>query len=176
MPGLFNLAASLSPKSTGEESDIISVKHYLSDTGDLTVPEPNSIGFADRSLFDGIKNFQKKNKLATDGVMKKGGPTEARLDHLLRRGRFKKIGPLMDGLEKGCKGIQTSVFGPLFPNTAKSCKVKKSECEALWDIDRHTCSILAGGNKVLYRKCEESAMERFAACLVGKPLPPLFTG
>lgn len=109
MPGFFNLAAELSPAATADEADVIKTKHYLVDTGDLEKVENHSVNFADEGLFNGLKKFQKKNKLATDGIMRPGGPTEAAMDKSLSAGRFNKIQPLRKALDDGCKGVKPAV-------------------------------------------------------------------
>ena len=51
---------------------------------------------------------------------------------------------------------------------------KFKECNEILDIDTNTCKgITRKRGKVAGTKCHQSAMERYAACLTGKPLPPL---
>lgn len=121
-PGLFNLGADLAPSAVADEADVVSVKHYLSDLGEMADPDSNSVGFADQKLFSGIASFQRKNKLATGGAMRRNGPTEAKLEQVLRAGRFKRIRPLVNAIESGCRGVRSAIFGPILPGTPEQCE------------------------------------------------------
>ena len=72
-----------------------------------------------------------------------------------------------------------SLFPPATPSTGgQACPTSdnKQHCEELLQIDTDTCNAITkrrGG--AAGAACHASATERYAACLRGKPLPPLNT-
>ncbi len=65
---------------------------------------------------------------------------------------------------------------PLPATSAQACSDDKQHCEELLRIDTDTCNAIAKRRgKVAGEACHSSATERYAACLRGKPLPPLNT-
>lgn len=44
--------------------------------------------FSDNQIFDGIRKFQKDNRLKADGVMKPSGETESFFNKLLQKGEY----------------------------------------------------------------------------------------
>ncbi len=57
---------------------------------------------------------------------------------------------------------------PFAPDT---CRRNKKECDLLYETDIEFCNSLSSpGDRAA---CRSQAMERYAACLAGKPIPPL---
>lgn len=70
--------------SNVDYGDIVQAKRALNQLGYYQPPIGNSIGaWVDNNLFDGIRNFQRDNRLKVDGVMKPGGPTETAINRVL---------------------------------------------------------------------------------------------
>lgn len=81
-PSLFSLRKTLSSfNATGE--DVVKIKRALSRLGHYKVPDFGITPYADTPMFDGIKAFQESSRLAADGLMKPGGPTERGLNAAL---------------------------------------------------------------------------------------------
>lgn len=63
--------------------DSYRTKKALADLGHLKAPETGLTRYPDQSMIEGLKAFQRKNGLKTDGVMKPGGPTINHLNQTL---------------------------------------------------------------------------------------------
>jgi hypothetical protein len=84
----FKLKRPMDEYTNVDPGDIVNAKQALRDLGYYQPPIGNTIGaWVDNKLFDGIRNFQRDNRLKVDGVMKPGGPTEAALNKSLRATR-----------------------------------------------------------------------------------------
>ena len=68
--------------------DVLAVKKNLKNMGYYEEPEWGITKIADNQMFDGIKKFQKENKLQTDGIMKPRGETESAMNKALRYGEY----------------------------------------------------------------------------------------
>ncbi len=66
--------------------DIVQAKRALNQLGYYRPPIGNELGaWVDNNLFDGIRRFQRDNRLRVDGVMKPGGPTETAINRQMSR-------------------------------------------------------------------------------------------
>jgi hypothetical protein len=75
-------------------SDIVPTKRALKQLGYYQPPIGNELGaWVDNNLFDGIRRFQRDNRLRVDGVMKPGGPTETAINRQLS-GNAPSHGPI----------------------------------------------------------------------------------
>ncbi|MBI5119764.1 MAG: peptidoglycan-binding protein [Rhodospirillales bacterium] len=75
-------------------SDIVPTKRALKQLGYYQPPIGNELGaWVDNNLFDGIRRFQRDNRLRVDGVMKPGGPTETAINRVLS-GNSANRGPI----------------------------------------------------------------------------------
>jgi len=73
----FKLKRPMDEASSVDYGDIVNAKRALSQLGYYQPPFGNEMGaWVDGALFDGIRNFQRDNRLKVDGVMRPGGPTE----------------------------------------------------------------------------------------------------
>ena len=55
--------------------DMLPLKTYLKKFGAYDVPSYGMTEYPDNELFEGIKNYQRKNNLMVDGIMRKDGET-----------------------------------------------------------------------------------------------------
>lgn len=65
-----------------EPDDVLSVKQKLKGLGYYKEPEWGMAKFTDNQMFDGIRNFQKDNKLKIDGIMKPDGETQNKINSI----------------------------------------------------------------------------------------------
>ncbi len=65
--------------------DVVGVKRALNRMGFYDVPDYGMTPYADRTMFDGIRRFQRANGLRVDGVMQRGRATEHAMNDGLRR-------------------------------------------------------------------------------------------
>jgi hypothetical protein len=75
----FSVGNTISQSSNTQPDDVLKTKTALAQTGDYAVPDYGITDIPDMGMIDGLKKFQQKNGLKVDGVMKPGGPTEAKL-------------------------------------------------------------------------------------------------
>ncbi len=75
----FSVGNTISQSSNTQPDDVFKTKSALVQTGDYKVPDFGITDIPDMGMIDGLKRFQQKNGLKVDGVMKPGGPTEAKL-------------------------------------------------------------------------------------------------
>ena len=61
------------------ENDTQQTKSALGELGYYKTPGYGMTSYPDEPMFDGIKKYQRDNKLRVDGVMKPGGETERTL-------------------------------------------------------------------------------------------------
>ena len=80
--------------SNADTGDIVNAKRALLQLGYYQPPEGGALGaWVDNQLFEGIRRFQRDNRLKVDGVMRPGGPTEATMNRRLA-GRDGSGGPI----------------------------------------------------------------------------------
>ncbi len=103
MPPFFTLKQVLSQTNAGPE-DVLNVKRALKRMGFSDVPDYGMTPYADRTMFDGIRRFQRAKGLRADGVMERGGETERAMNDTLRRASAKK--PVRP---KPCEGIARQI-------------------------------------------------------------------
>ncbi len=65
--------------------DVLNVKRALNRMGFYDVPDYGMTPYADRTMFDGIRRFQRAKGLRVDGVMERGRATERAMNDALRR-------------------------------------------------------------------------------------------
>ena len=82
----FNARKTLSRSVNADPDDVLKLKSTLFGLGHYKVPKWGITSYPDQDLFKGVEEFQKKNKLKVDGVLKPGGPTERSLDKILAKG------------------------------------------------------------------------------------------
>ncbi|NVJ90460.1 MAG: hypothetical protein HWE34_02325 [Methylocystaceae bacterium] len=75
----FSVGNTISQSSNTQPDDVLKTKSALAQTGDYKVPDFGITDIPDMGMIDGLKKFQQKNGLKVDGVMKPGGPTEAKI-------------------------------------------------------------------------------------------------
>ncbi|MBF0354999.1 MAG: peptidoglycan-binding protein [Alphaproteobacteria bacterium] len=72
--------------ANADYGDIVNAKRALLQLGYYQPPGGGAIGaWVDGPLFEGIRRFQRDNRLKVDGVMRPGGPTEAVMNRRLER-------------------------------------------------------------------------------------------
>lgn len=76
----LSLKRPLAADSPADEEDVLAVKKDLGRSGYYDEPDYGLTPYPDKSLFEGIRAFQKDNGLKIDGVMKPGGETETALN------------------------------------------------------------------------------------------------
>ncbi len=70
--------------ANADYGDIVNAKRALLQLGYYQPPGGGAIGaWVDGPLFEGIRRFQRDNRLKVDGVMRPGGPTEAAMNRRL---------------------------------------------------------------------------------------------
>lgn len=73
---VLSLKRPLAADSPADEEDGLAVKKDLRRSGYYDEPDYGLTPYPDKPLFEGIRAFQKDNKLTVDGVMKPGDETE----------------------------------------------------------------------------------------------------
>ena len=109
----FNVRKILSRSVNADPDDVLKLKSTLSGLGHYRVPKWGITPYPDQDLFKGVENFQKKNKLKVDGVLKVGGPTERKLNKTLARGIAPGEWSWMDQDESKGQGRQDKLFQSL---------------------------------------------------------------
>ena len=89
-----------------DPQDIVNTKTALNQLDYYDPPEGIGIQpWTDNAVFDGIKQFQKDNKLEVDGYMRPGGPTEERINYHLAKntadGEDNQEKDIQPGMPKG---------------------------------------------------------------------------
>jgi len=82
-PPFFTLREMVSQTYAGPE-DVLNVKRVLNRMGFYDVPDYGMTPHADRTMFDGIRRFQRAKGLTVDGVMQRGHATERAMNDGLR--------------------------------------------------------------------------------------------
>ena len=83
MPPFFTLRQVVS-QTRARPADVLNVKRALNHMGFYDVPDYGMTPYADRTMFDGIRRFQRANGLRVDGVMRRGHATERAMNDALR--------------------------------------------------------------------------------------------
>lgn len=83
MNDIFGVGNTISQSSNIQPDDVLKTKTALTQTGHYQVPDFGITDIPDMGMINGLKDFQKDNGLKVDGVMKPGGPTEAKLGETL---------------------------------------------------------------------------------------------
>lgn len=136
-------------------------------------------------MFKGIRSFQKNNALKVDGFMRPEGPTEKAIS--------KQLASVSGGAnneppQQAC-GVQSvgglprgrgwSIFGSDGGRGGGKCPRPgdNDDCDAQYAADGRTCnSVTERLGKEAGARCWRSASERYAACIAGRPEPPLSGG
>lgn len=156
------LMASLMPSASADPDDVIVTKRSLERAGQYKQPDWGLTDIPDGELFEGIRRFQKENKLKVDGVMHPGGETAKKLGEKLRTTTHSS--PKLHKVSES--GDETNE------------RPTPEECDHLfWQVDIPTCrGIERMRGKRGAARCYHSAAQRYGACLAGRPideLPPL---
>lgn len=72
---MIKLNKTLGENYTNDLDDVRNVKNALNRIGHYDVPDYGLTKYPDKKLFDGIRDFQKKENLSIDGTMKPYGET-----------------------------------------------------------------------------------------------------
>ncbi len=83
MPPFFTLRQVVSQIHAAPK-DVVGVKRALNRMGFYDVPDYGMTPYADRTMFDGMRRFQRAKGLRADGVMERGGETERAMNDALR--------------------------------------------------------------------------------------------
>ncbi len=90
MPPFFTLRQVVS-QTRARPADVLNVKRALNRMGFYDVPDYGMTPYADRTMFDGIRRFQRANGLRVDGVMRRGHATERAMNDALRLASAEKL-------------------------------------------------------------------------------------
>ena len=113
----FSLNQTIGSSYPADPDDVLRTKKGLNRLGFYSVPkEYGMTPWTDDELFEGLKNFQRKNGLAVDGIMNPGGPTQAVLRRRLsgrkdERDLIPKSFAPRSGLGKGEQNREEDVLG-----------------------------------------------------------------
>lgn len=181
----FALRSPLGTDHVAEPDDILDAKHALRALGYYRTIDGSEPGaWVDNGLFDGIKAFQRDNGLKVDGFMRPGGETERAMNAALEEapspGREANdnqppanenvavlpwVGPMFRQPEDGGGGKCYPPRGP---------EENEGDCDYLYEQDSGICSGLKSSRARAI--CWSTANQRYAACIAGRPMPPLLTG
>jgi len=103
MPPFFTLRQVVS-QTRARPADVLDVKRALNRMGFYDVPDYGMTPHADRTMFDGIRRFQRANGLRVDGVMRRGHATERAMNDALRRASAER-----PERPKQCEGIARQI-------------------------------------------------------------------
>ena len=103
MPPFFTLRQVVS-QTRARPADVLNVKRALNRMGFYDVPDYGMTPHADRTMFDGIRRFQRANGLRVDGVMRRGHATERAMNDALRRASAER-----PERPKQCEGIARQI-------------------------------------------------------------------
>ncbi len=90
MPPFFTLRQVVS-QTRASPADVLNVKRALNRMGFYDGPDYGMTPYADRTMFDGIRRFQRANGLRVDGVMRRGHATERAMNDALRLASAEKL-------------------------------------------------------------------------------------
>ena len=173
MPTFVRLKQPLGPTYPSDEEDTLLTKHLLTDVGHFEIPSYGITPWPDDPLFSGIDSFQGHKSLDIDSLMLPGGPTEKALNEELTRLNL----PLRQARECDQESDEPAIRLPGGIWRRDYCPTPSDdECDRQFEADIRRCAQIAKGDRRLYRICHDSAMERLAACIANRPLPPLYEG
>lgn len=81
--------------------------------------------------------------------------------------------PALPGITNAL-GTIAGILGLTLP--LKKDTLDESQCDRWLEMDLDRCNEIARGDREVYRRCEKSAMERYANCLAKRPMGPLDEG
>ncbi len=173
MSTFVRLKQPLGPTYPSDEEDTLLTKHLLTDVGHFEIPRYGITPWPDDPLFSGIDSFQRRKSLDVDSLMLPGGPTEKALNEELTRLKL----PLRQDRDCDQERVEPAIRLPGGIWRRDNCPAPADdECDRQFEADIRRCAQIAGGDRRLYRICHDSAMERLAACIANRPLPPLYEG
>lgn len=157
-----------------DPNDIKNTKQALNDLGYYNVPPHRGIDdWTDDAMFTGIRSFQKDNALKVDGFMRPEGPTEKAINQ-----KLSVLGGNADKAPSQETCAQPAGWG-MFGKTGGKCPRPGGNdgCDAQYASDGRICNgVSARLGKEAGNRCWRSASERLAACIAGRPEPPLSGG
>ncbi len=103
MPPFFTLRQVVG-QTRARPADVLNVKRAFTRMGFYDVPDYGMTPYADRTMFDGIRRFQRANGLRVDGVMQRGHAPERAMNDALRRTRAER-----PERPKQCEGIARQI-------------------------------------------------------------------
>ena len=124
MPPFFILKRVVS-QTRARPADILNVKRALNRMGFYDVPDYGMTPYADRTMFDGIRRFQRANGLRVDGVMQRGHATERAMNDVLRLASAEKL-----------EGAKLSL--------ADAQRIKELEASGLYQLNCTPTTVLRG--------------------------------
>ncbi|MBI3505878.1 MAG: peptidoglycan-binding protein, partial [Proteobacteria bacterium] len=90
--GWFDLEDWVGPQHPSKRGDVAKLEGILANAGDYSLERTQGpTGYWGLALDDGIRKYQKRNGLKTDGILRPGGPT---IEHMREN-----FGALLDGHE-----------------------------------------------------------------------------
>jgi len=87
---IFQIKKTIGDDYNVDLEDSLSTKQALERLGYYETPSYGMTPYPDRHMFDSMKAFQKDEGLQVDGLMRPGGPTEARIDQRLAQAEGKR--------------------------------------------------------------------------------------
>jgi len=87
---MFQIKKTIGDDYNVDLEDSLSTKQALERLGYYETPSYGMTPYPDRHMFDSMKAFQKDEGLQVDGLMRPGGPTEARIDQRLAQAEGKR--------------------------------------------------------------------------------------
>lgn len=93
-----------------DPNDLVNAKRALNQLGYYNIPAHRGIDdWTDDAMFDGIRRFQRDNRLKVDAFMRPGGPTERAINaHLSSRSWREQNGNLWGGQDPSMQGPFTT--------------------------------------------------------------------
>jgi peptidoglycan hydrolase-like protein with peptidoglycan-binding domain len=156
----------LSAQNSVDRDDVIVTKGALQQLGYYEPWDGKINSFTDNQLFNGIKAFQEDHGLTVDGYMDPEGETATEIGRILfsdapfdeaRWGGRRPVPPRKDP-----------------PDGKKRDDDDGDPCWQLLMSDNKRCGKIPDPGQ--RNVCRGTASARYAACQLGRPLPPLYTG
>jgi len=118
----FHLKGPIGLEYNMDLDDVLNTKRALKDLDFMSVPKYGLTTYPDQPMIDGVKSFQRKNKLRVDGIMKPDGPTLGRLNQTLteRQPTSRPPNPLSKVSLPVERSLLNSVIKPPTPLTRTS--------------------------------------------------------
>lgn len=149
--------------------------------GGVRPPKRGIDDWTDDAMFNGIRSFQKDHALKVDGFMRPEGPTEKTINQKLAAvGGGANKEPDQESCAQPAGGLPLwGIFGNGGGKGGGKCPRPSGDddCDAQYADDGRTCnSVTERLGKEAGARCWRSANERYAACIAGRPEPPLSGG